>query len=69
MYANGTIRKIADSLADAAKKPGGSPPQWLLDRIADEKFNAGYKGAQRSRLNQCGICFELRSISGTCGCP
>jgi hypothetical protein len=66
MRENPTIRKMRDSLADSEVRP--SPPGWLLDKLADEKFNAGYKGKQRSRKNVCGICFTARSIAGTCGC-
>jgi hypothetical protein len=65
---NPTVKKMADSLAESEKRPGGSPPNWLLDLLADEAFAPGYKGAQRSRKNQCEVCFTAKSITGTCGC-
>jgi hypothetical protein len=65
---NPTIKKMADSLADYEKGPGTIPPSWVRDKIADEAFAPGYKGAQRSRKNQCEVCFTAKSITGTCGC-
>jgi len=41
------------------------PPQWLLDKIADEKFSGGFV---LKRRNLCNVCFEYRSANGTCGC-
>ncbi len=60
------------------KRP--SPPQWLLDKIADEKLTQGYERTRTERSeqngrvtkkrisNQCTECFQLRSVNGTCGC-
>jgi hypothetical protein len=65
MYVNDTYSKIVRS-QDDEKRP--CPPPSVLDRIADEKFAPGYKGAQRSRKNVCPDCYEARSIAKTCGC-
>ena len=42
-----------------------SLPGWLLDKIADEKFLAGW---DTRRSNQCPTCFEFRSVNGSCAC-
>lgn len=42
------------------------PPQWVLDRAADEKLYGGYTAKQRK--NVCPDCFEVRSLNGTCSC-
>ena len=41
------------------------PPQWVLDRIADESITGKY---DISPENICGECFLARSVNGTCGC-
>ena len=42
-----------------------TPPQWLLDKIADEKFSGGFV---LKRKNLCTTCYEYKSANGTCGC-
>jgi hypothetical protein len=44
---------------------GAYVPRWLLDKIADEKFSAGYN---IRRSNQCETCFEYKSANGSCSC-
>ena len=39
------------------------PPQWVLDRIAEESITGKYDTS-----NVCGSCFQARSVNGTCGC-
>jgi hypothetical protein len=41
------------------------PPQWVLDKAADEKFSGGFV---LKRKNLCPECFEYRSTNGSCGC-
>ena len=41
------------------------PPQWVLDRIADEKFTGGY---DISPANICQSCFTAKSDNGKCWC-
>jgi len=41
------------------------PPQWVLDRIADETITGKY---DVSPSNICPSCFTARSASGTCFC-
>jgi hypothetical protein len=50
------------------QKYGKFPGQAVIDAAAERQMNGGYRGKQRSRTNQCGVCFQLRSIEGTCGC-
>lgn len=47
--------------------PGGriKPPEWLLDRIAEQKLNGGYT---RKRNPVCQNCFVRKSNSGNCNC-
>jgi hypothetical protein len=41
------------------------PPKWLLDKIADEKLTGNFNVR---RSNQCLICFEVKSVNGSCAC-
>lgn len=41
------------------------PPQWLLDKIADEKLSGGFVTKRR---NLCPTCHQYRSRNGMCGC-
>jgi hypothetical protein len=59
---------------DEGNWPGGrcKPPEWLLDKIADEKLTGGYrirpnrKGKVRNPV--CPDCYEARSTNGSCMC-
>lgn len=44
---------------------GTLPPQWLLDRLAEESITGKY---DVSASNICDVCFTARSTSGTCFC-
>ena len=41
------------------------PPQYVLDRLAEEKITGKY---DVSASNICGSCFTARSSNGTCFC-
>lgn len=41
------------------------PPQFVLDRIADEKFSGGFS---LKKKNLCEKCFTYRSKNGECNC-
>jgi hypothetical protein len=41
------------------------PPQFVLDRIAEESITGKY---DTSASNLCGLCFQARSVNGTCAC-
>lgn len=43
----------------------GPPPQYVLDRIAEESITGKYNV---SASNICPECFMARSSSGTCFC-
>jgi hypothetical protein len=42
-----------------------SPPKWVLDLKADLTITAGYT---RKKNPTCTVCFERKSISGSCSC-
>ena len=44
---------------------GTPPPQYVLDRLAEEIITGGY---DVSETNICPSCFTARSNSGTCFC-
>lgn len=49
------------------KEPKRSmPPQWALDKAADEKLTGNFN---TRKSNICGTCFEAKSVNGSCGCP
>jgi hypothetical protein len=52
-------------IGEYADKNRRKPPQWLLDKIADEKFSGGF---ELKRKNLCRECFEYKSANGSCGC-
>lgn len=41
------------------------PPQWVLDRLADEQFSGGF---DLSPTNRCPQCFTAKSANGSCFC-
>jgi hypothetical protein len=45
-----------------------TPPGWLLDIIAEEKFTGEPRGATRKRKARCLECFEIKSLNGACSC-
>jgi redox-regulated HSP33 family molecular chaperone len=47
------------------EKTSTMPPQWLLDKIADEKLTGGYNVR---KSNICPGCFEAKSVNGSCSC-
>jgi hypothetical protein len=51
---------------ESARAEGGCPPQWLLDKIADESLNP--QGWNQSKANLCPGCFTHKSKSGSCLC-
>lgn len=59
---------------DRAARP--RPSKWILDRIADEKINAGYDRVRRnSRTGQqivlhptCSVCGIKKAANGSCFC-
>lgn len=63
------IREHGFALADYYKREYKSsshvPPQWVLDKIADEKITGKYN---TKRTNLCGTCNTYKSVSGTCLC-
>lgn len=63
---NHHIRRDAEMSPGEQRSP--MPPKWVLDAIADEKRDQGWKGRQLTRKNQCMTCFELKSANGSCGC-
>lgn len=44
---------------------GTPPPQWVLDKIAEEKFTGGFDVTPK---NICAGCFTAKSANGTCFC-
>lgn len=44
---------------------GSAPPQWLLDKMAEEKLSGGFNLRKK---NLCNGCWQYRSSNGTCGC-
>lgn len=44
---------------------GNVPPQFVLDRIADESLTGKFNV---KRANLCGECFQYKSCNGECGC-
>ena len=50
----------------AGFKKSTMPPQWLLDRLAEEALTGGY---DVSPQNICPSCFTARSVNGACLCP
>lgn len=43
-------------------------PGWLIDKIAEEKFNQGWTPQQLSRSNLCDRCHEFKAANGSCSC-
>ena len=41
------------------------PPQFVLDKIADEAFTGKFN---TKRKNLCNTCYEFKSSNGTCSC-
>ncbi len=50
-----------------AAKENGTPPQWVLDKIADQSITGGYKIGKK-RANVCTGCYSTRSVNGKCLC-
>jgi NADH:ubiquinone oxidoreductase subunit len=44
---------------------GTVPPQWVLDRIAEERITGKYNVRKSNLYDEC---HEYRSVNGTCGC-
>lgn len=42
------------------------PPQWILDRIAEETVHKGFTG---KRHQTCPVCFVRKASNGRCNCP
>ena len=40
------------------------PPNWVLDKIADEKLSGGFK----KKNGICNKCFQIKTVNGNCGC-
>ena len=61
------LSKSPAFFAEQARLNSGSnpPPQWVLDRLADEKFTGKF---DVSRSNMCQTCFCAKSVNGTCFC-
>ncbi len=47
------------------KAKGVMPSQATLDKIAEQQLTGGYK---IHKTGQCGSCFQVKSINGTCAC-
>lgn len=45
------------------KRTGKMPPQFVLDKIANQKLSGGYKTV---KSNICPKCFTAKSVNGTC---
>lgn len=58
-----TLATMRKSSEEAEKRK--VPKQWVLDKLADEAFRAGW---DISRANQCERCFQVASCNGRCGC-
>lgn len=42
------------------------PPQWLLDKMAEETIHKGFTG---KRHQVCQRCFTRKASNGRCNCP
>ncbi len=51
----------------AERKSATVPPQWVLDKIADQSITGGYKIGKK-RANVCARCFTTRCANGVCLC-
>ncbi len=51
----------------ADRKAQAMPPQWVLDKIANQSITGGYKIGKK-RANVCERCYSKRSVNGTCLC-
>ena len=56
---------IARQVGGSTGFEGSPPPQWVLDRLAEEKITGKY---DVSPSNICPGCHTARSVSGTCFC-
>jgi len=54
-----------DGGADFGVEKGNVPPQWVLDRMAEEKITGGYR---TRKDNLCDRCHTYRSVNGACEC-
>jgi hypothetical protein len=54
-----------DGGANFAGEGAGPPPQWVLDKIAEETITGRFN---TKRDNRCPTCFMCRSANGSCNC-
>jgi hypothetical protein len=65
MFLNATLIASNRGEYDAQRESTPHPPQYVLDKIADEKFSARFN---IRRSNQCSNCFEVKTVTGSCSC-
>jgi hypothetical protein len=65
MIINRTAVNFHHGLYDEPKESRKCPPQFVLDRIADEKLTGRFN---IRKSNICQECYVAKSVNKTCNC-